>query len=468
MSIKATYSKRLDAVKKFLSDSAEYQAYLESEEREEYKAVADKVEPYLQSLYNEIAEKNPMEIIEFEEILTDEALEGIFVDKLMYFTILRASVDENYRFERSQERLEELILFAAQSSSFEAMQRSLLLPVRLAFSLSSGIWGNKVIGKIKNKSAREFFQRQFGEATRDDHARAVQYRSLKKRFKEIKYQSASVPTDNINWKTEFADFRNFLVDRIGAGHDNTTVKASLYEFLENDAFKGTDEQIELLCIFIHFIELDDEDFDKVETVLNELRKGEGFDESYFGILLKVMKMDMPIDLDRIGIINDLLDTDHKDSLLGFYELLTNFSVKDFMDEEIVESVEIFSGRHRELSPIMTCFKHLLIRIIDAEVVKHLNDDYTQLFQSMHIYDGLAEAFLEKSYRQDIKEILVEYMKSLMFYFEKGSTEYKAIKAMVMDAPVKNNFVTTKEVRALYRAQLKAEKAARPAAKESKE
>ncbi len=464
MELQKEYLEKLNAIKTHLQDSEEYQTYLDEEDEESYNTLRAKIEPYLNALYLEVSKNQPMQILTLEEAMMDHQLEGLYLDKLMSYSILRAKLTPDTRFDRSQDILEKMILFMTESSSFDLIENSMRLPVRMTFALSSNIWSNKVIEQISSKRAKEYLRRQLKEAKRDDHARVVQYKGLKKRYAEVPYQTAEVPAvENLNWKVEYDDFRRFLVRRVEADVDNSTLVPSIYEFLNNEKLKGADEQIELFILYSHFFELEDEDFENMEKILAEFQdKGEDFQNRYFELLSKLID-EVDLDIEKTAIVSDLINKEKDDFLSNFYTLVASYSNRDHIDVELAEEIERYSHKYRELSPPIACFKKLLLYFIDQDIAKYLNEDYTQLFENVYIYDKLAESFLEKSYREEIGSVLDAHLNTLMFYFKAKTAEFKAIKKLVSGTPVEFGFITMKEVRARYRAHRLAEKAKAEAA-----
>jgi len=146
----------------------------------------------------------------------------------------------------------------------------------------------------------------------------------------------------------------------------------------------------------------------------------------------------------------LLETSSKDDLIEFYQLMTAADEMEMINEEFVEKVEYFSTQHRELVPVTSCLKIILLQIIDLEISEILNSDYTILPEHIYLYDRIAEAFLEASYRETLTGVLIGHLKTLMFFFDRNSAEFKEIKKMVSGTPVDYNFITMKEIRSLYR------------------
>ena len=83
------YQSKLDAIAEDLQSAEEFQRYLEEEEEEDYMALREKLEPRISQIYDEVAEKNPLQLVTLEKYLLQEKFEGLFLPRVLGFSVLR-------------------------------------------------------------------------------------------------------------------------------------------------------------------------------------------------------------------------------------------------------------------------------------------------------------------------------------------------------------------------------------------
>ncbi len=453
MKLDSEFITKFEAIKSFMMGHETYQNYIDQIDQESFDAMKATLDPYLMALFNDVAGKAPLQLIALEDLIMDEELEGLFLPEILTFNVLRASVNDKSKFTRTPDRLERIIRFICISPGFDFIKNTIRLPLRLSLVMSSSIWGHKLAESIQARRSREYILQQLQEARRDEHASALQYKRLRDTYRHIAYQSAPVPVPGSTWKIQYIDFRKFIIDRINHSQDNAALKPSIYEMLNEEYFSGSEEIIELLILLAHFFELEDDDFEAVEELFARFRANHSsFNEVYFDILRSLLlKDELTFSTSNAAIISDLLEsTKGGDDLTEFYHLMTACDESELLTEDFVAKVELFSSQHRELVPVTSCLKIILLQIIDHEISEILGSDYTTLPDRIYLYDRIAEAFLEASYRESVAEVIVGHLKVLMFYYDKSEPEFKEIKKMVGGTPVDYGFITMKEIRSLYR------------------
>ena len=90
--------------------------------------------------YELVADKNPMQIVALEKALLDESFEGVFLPKILGFSVLRPEIDNQYKYKRPQERFKEILLTICNSANFESIKQRIGQTVQIGFALSSSIW----------------------------------------------------------------------------------------------------------------------------------------------------------------------------------------------------------------------------------------------------------------------------------------------------------------------------------------
>jgi hypothetical protein len=86
------YQVALDNVKGAIQASDLLNTYLDSEEDEDYKALYEAYEPQIEEIYKEVADKNPLQLTALENYLLDEGFEGLYLPRILGYTVLRGAV----------------------------------------------------------------------------------------------------------------------------------------------------------------------------------------------------------------------------------------------------------------------------------------------------------------------------------------------------------------------------------------
>ena len=60
-----------------------------------------------------------MQLIDFEKQLLDDKLEGLFLPRILGYSVLRGDIDENVQYKFAQEHFREILLFICNSMNFE-------------------------------------------------------------------------------------------------------------------------------------------------------------------------------------------------------------------------------------------------------------------------------------------------------------------------------------------------------------
>ncbi|MEN0003158.1 MAG: hypothetical protein AAF798_03405, partial [Bacteroidota bacterium] len=86
------YLEQLEGLAGEIQGAEELSAYLDTEEEEDYMRLKESFEPRIALLYNDVARKNPLQIIAFETVLLDQLFEGLYLPKILGYSVLRGEV----------------------------------------------------------------------------------------------------------------------------------------------------------------------------------------------------------------------------------------------------------------------------------------------------------------------------------------------------------------------------------------
>ena len=140
-----------------------------------------------------VADKNPMQIVALEKALLDESFEGVFLPKILGFSVLRPEIDNQYKYKRPQERFKEILLTICNSANFESIKQRIGQTVQIGFALSSSIWLTNLFNSITNKKVKTFLQSMMNDKLRDVEFRKTAFKSYEVQFKSFNFKTADFP-----------------------------------------------------------------------------------------------------------------------------------------------------------------------------------------------------------------------------------------------------------------------------------
>ena len=113
------YLGRLQEIAEGIQNSDAYAAYMDTEEEAEYKVICDIYEPRISKIYAEVAANDPLQLISLERILLNPFFEGLFLQRILGFSVLRGQINEQVKYVRPQNHFKEvsqMTLYSASSS----------------------------------------------------------------------------------------------------------------------------------------------------------------------------------------------------------------------------------------------------------------------------------------------------------------------------------------------------------------
>jgi len=243
------YKKQLDEVAGLIQASEHLKTYLEEEEEEDYQKLRTDFEPSIGALHQVVAEHHPLQLVSFEEELLDEKFEGLFLPRILGYSVLRGEVGEHYRYVRPQPHFKKILLSVCRSSNFDTIKKRMGQTIQTGFALSSDIWITSLINEIENKRIRYFLQGLKDARFQIQKERQILYNRYFKQFKSENFHSAKFPTNLSELKVEFSSLKLFLIHRIMSGVTNASVAPEIVKFLNNPEFKKRYRRLADLRIF---------------------------------------------------------------------------------------------------------------------------------------------------------------------------------------------------------------------------
>jgi len=131
------YIERLDQIANDLQENEVYTKYLDEEEEEDYQSLRELYEPQIADIYEEVADKHPLQLLAFEAHLLDERFEGMFLPRILGYAVLRGVINEDYIYLRPQEHFKNILTAICNSSNFDYLKKRIGQTIQIGFAMSS-------------------------------------------------------------------------------------------------------------------------------------------------------------------------------------------------------------------------------------------------------------------------------------------------------------------------------------------
>lgn len=470
------YQSELDSLRGVIQNSDLLAAYLEDEEETSYQALRDEFEPQVEALYERVAENHPLQLTTIESALLNPEFEGLYMAKILGFSVLRGEIDQDYHYRRPQDHFKEALIAIADSSNFEWIKNKIGQGCQIGFALSSEIWVSNLINQVENKKVRQFYESMIVDKLRTLPARKQAYENYYRQFVTHNYHSADFPKNIPELKTLFSALEKFIQYRIKHGKVNMSLLPNFKEFLNNPEFKNEEEYLRMLTLFSRYFPHEGHE-EWIKGLINEARvKFPGFNEKYFQYLLEIEEKGLPLDKDSDMNVFRLLDTSIEDDLLKYSRLINDIHQKGYIHEDAIEATRQFYENHEGLSDINECLRHTIFghferlisnlpvedyKVFTGQDTRKSEDDAAKddsIAKFMKLY---MDIFSNQEFNLRLRDLSMTFLqRCLKAFTDKRSTQYQDVKHFVVDKFPDWGFMKEKEVVEIFKTRRK-RKTAKP-------
>lgn len=451
------YKQQLQSIAGAIQESDELAYYLSEEEESYYEQLRENFEPEIEQLYEKVAMENPLQIISLDQVLMHEAFEGLFLPRILGYSVLRGELNEQVKYARPQDHFKVVLMAICNSPNFEILKKRIGQSIQIGFALSSDIWITNLITAIDNKRIRYFLQSQKLDKYRTPEGRLKGYQTYKKQFLHFNYMTAEFPSSVGDLKVMTASLKEFLMYRIEKKLDNSSLLPFLRDFIQNADFHAHDEYLPILCLYANFIANSDDDRKHLGLYFNAVRKDHpGFADKWLRMLVDLNNRGgVTIDKDADANLSAIVDRTVNDILSEYYSLLDLIHQHGYMREETMEAVKLFVNKQAGLSTVNECVRLTVFNYF-ARLLNNLElSDYHELFELSKIYTVYINIFSNEHFNQDVKKVSMAYVnKLLLHYTDKRGKDYQDIKKFVSTTFVDLNFLKEKEVMEMFKTRRK--------------
>jgi hypothetical protein len=455
-SLDSKFSKRLTSIAKAIQGSDELAAYLDTEEADEYKALQEAFEPQLAELHKEVNDNYPLQTLALEEALLNGDLEGLFIPRILGYSVLRGELNEICKYVRPQLHFRKILRSICESANFDLIKQRIGQSVQMGFAMSSDIWVTGLISEVDNKKIRFYLQNLISNRFRDPVVRRGAYNRYLRQFTNINYLTVDIPKNKAELTNGINNLVRFLEARDQYGLSHETYKSELIGLLQQKELWDSIEYVRLASTLLKMKQAGDEIHNEVIKAFNTLRaESTKFNESYFGLLEEILKSQEDVDEEFDKKMATLLDASIKDDMLDFYQLMEIMHSKGYIHDDTIDAVRKFYNSYEGLSTINECLRQTvsgyfarLLRNLDVEAYH----DYFELNKIFAIYMNL---FSNEAFNQSVKRDNLQYVKRLLKrYTDKRSRDYQDIKKFVSLSFLDMHFMTEKEIVELFKTRRK--------------
>lgn len=456
-SLDPKFQKAIDDIAKRIQESDSLAAYLDTEEYDEYKTLIEEFEAEIQELYLSVAGDYPLQILELEKALLIDELEGLYIPKIVGYSVLRGEANDNMKYRKPQDHFKHVLLAAVNSSNFEMIKLRVGQSIQMGFGLSSDIWITNLIESVKNTRVKYFLQSQKLPKYRDINERKLGVVKYKKQFESLNYYTVEFPSDAMELKGNYYELRSFLLERGKNDYNNESLSGYLNDFITNDALKGEEEYLKIILIIGLFFDLDETGKKGFADAFTYMKKNNPeLSVEYFEVLDEMFTSDeIKITPDADKRLANLIDGKADTEINLYYTLMNTVHGKGFVHEEAIDAVQTYYSQHEGLSLNNKCLRAGLLNYF-TQIMENLPpESYQDYFEINKTFVQYINIFGNQKFNQAVKDLSLRYVKRLLKRFvDKRGRDYQDIKKFVKATFSDLGFMKEKELVELFKTKRK--------------
>ncbi len=451
----AKYSKVLSEIKGQIQASAHLQSYLDEEDESFYEALKKEFEPKIEELHSQVALNDPLQLESLELLLLDPLYEGLFLPRILGYSVLRGTINDQYKYRRPQEHFKKILMSICNSFNFDILKNRIGQTVEIGFALSSDIWITNLIAEIDNKLVKAFLQTHKLSKYTDQRSRHTSHLKYAKQFVSFNYLTATLPTTSPELKIEFKSIVNFLRYRASLGSDSGE---SVYQYIDgilnNDKLGTSSEHLEILLLIGFYFNLKAPEQQNLISRLDEYKDYEE-EAIFFDTLGSMQAKGYELKEDDHKRLNSIVQ---KTSLARFKEFNLTIDQIDhigYINGDAVDLARNYHNSNKGLSPQNECLRNVIFSKFKRFMSALVEEDFNEYFELNKTFTIYMNAFDNEKFNQNIKGISMTYVKKLLRKFvEKRSKDYQDIKKFVSAVFLDLGFLKEKEIKELFKTKRK--------------
>lgn len=446
------YKSHLDQLKEALQSSELLETYLENESEELYKQMIEAFEPHIMEVYSHVADNNPLQIIALENELLDPGFEGLFLPKILGYSVLRGERDGNFKYKRPQDHFKKVLNAICESANFDFIKNRIGQTVQIGFALSSDIWLTNLLDHLTNKKVKSFLNIQKLDKYREVSGRQLGYTNYSKQFVNQNYLTAEFPGNPTELKIMGSSLIHFLEYRAHRRFNNDSVIPHLDKLISNESLHNEPEFLEIIMITGMFYNISDSSAKIISGIIDKLRKTDSeFVTKYFQHLHNLYRSEVEITPDADKRMSKIINKSIKDGISEYYALMDVVHTKGYVHEDTIAAVKEYYDQHKGLSIENECLREGIFGYCESFLNNLDTDSYHEYFEINKVFVSYINTFYNQKFNQNIKELSLNYVnRALQVFTDKRGRDYQDIKKFVSSTFVDLGFKTEKEIAEMFK------------------
>jgi len=448
--------KYVSTLEKIKADIQHLQSYLDEEDESFYEQLKVVFEPQLDALHQEVAQNDPLQLEPLEEAMIDEAFEGLFLPRILGYSVLRGTLDDGYKYMRPQEHFKKILMAICGSFNFDILKQRIGQTVEVGFALSSDIWITNLISEIDNKFVKSFLQEHKLSKYSDIRSRHTDYLRYSKQFSSFNFLTATSAQTSPELKIEFKSISKFLLYRASLG---SQAGKSVYEYIDNVLSRpelGTgDEHLEILLLIGSAFDLQAEEQQKFIDRLNAYTDYDEEEAIFFRVLRGMQAKGYKIEEQDYSRLQALVSRSNLNQFKEFCAVVSSIDSIGYINPDAVEAARNYHNSNPGLSPQNECLRNVIFGKFERFMSALDEGDFNEYFELNKVFTTYMNAFDNEKFNQQIKGISMKYVKKLLRkYTEKRSKDYQDIKKFVSAVFLDLGFLKEKAIKELFKTKRK--------------
>ena len=446
------YKSHLTQLKDALQNSELLEAYLENESEELYKQIIEAFEPHIMEVYSHVADTNPLQLISIENELLDPGFEGLFLPRILGYSVLRGEKDSNYKYKRPQDHFKKILNAICESANFDFIKNRIGQTVQIGFALSSDIWLTNLMENLNNKKVKSFLNIQKLDKYREVAGRQSGYANYSKQFVNQNYLTADFPTNPTELKIMGSSLIHFLKYRANRRFNNESVIPHLDKLISNESLQNDPDFLEITMLTGMFYQISDSSAKIVSGIFDQLRKKDSeFVTKYFQHLHSLYRAEVEITPDADKRMSKIINKSIKDGISEYYSLMDVVHTKGYVHEDTISALKEYYDSHKGLSIENECLREGIFGYCESFLNNLDVESYHEYFEINKVFVSYINTFFNQKFNQNIKELSLRYINRAMeVYTDKRGRDYQDIKKFVSSTFIDLGFKTEKEIAEMFK------------------
>ena len=449
------YKQHLEAIAEAIQASPNLQQYLDEEEDEYYEALKAEFEPQIEAAHEQLNHYSPLEIEAFERFLLDDRFEGLFLPRVIGYSVLRPEIDEQFYYTRQNDHFGEILSFIAGNSNFDQLRNRIGQAVQVGFALSSDIYVTGLIDGIRSKRVRQFLLQQKVDDALVPQGRRRLFNRFKRQFGSRNYQYAPFPTNRNELLTQTDHLIDFLLYRVSSDLNNDALQAPLYDLVTNQELANEPRIIEPATVYGSYFDLDQDARAGVVPAVSRLRENNPQEVAQRMLTFMTrLKEDrkVPFGPDEEQRLSYLIGRNLSDDLTSYFNLTDRIHTEGYTSPEVQEAIQAEVLRHPGLSEFNNNLRLTILGYFRQLAQGLDTDEYGEWFSiTGKQFPVYMKIFANEEFNQALRKLAVDYTKRLIkIYTNKRAKEYREVKKTTVTTWTDYGFMTEKQLKDFFK------------------